>query len=230
LRQLVSKDALHATASHYETLLDGDRDIHMPIPQWNGLEIIVISNVILIASDTAFTTTQRRTLLSAIVGNIHSYALRPEAEILPGCEIEPIPPGVRARCDFGLGIIVEAVEHCPLPGETAIPPIRRPSNAINLTINTTPVRKNALITALAHAHHIPPPAATSGPTSIGNITVTTNLPAPHRSAESPVLQQLCAGIQDTDRRATTSATAAMTSVQHLSPPPSTRCDQQTTQP
>jgi len=202
LRHLVAKDTLDNTAAYYEHLLDGHRDVHMPIPQWNGLEIIIISNVILIASDVAFTPTQRSTLLSAVVADAAVYTARPGVRIIPGHGLEPIPPGTRARCDFGHGVIVEAVEHRPLAGETPRPPRRRPSRKIQLAITTPPAAHYGLVTALAHAHQLPRlHSATATTSSVGDIVVSSDAANTTATVANPTgqqghspLTQICGGI------------------------------------
>lgn len=193
LRHHVPKRELESLATRYEELLDGTRDIHMPIPHWNGLELIAVSNVLLIASERPFSALQHRTVLSAVVADIGAYARRVGVTVIAGCEIEPIPPGLRARCDFGCGIVLEAVEHVRLAGESAVPADRLPRNKIRLFVPAPPPLHAPIVRSLRVAHDLP--SNLSDAAAVGDLTVvSTNSPLLHTDSATADLTGFGTGL------------------------------------
>jgi hypothetical protein len=122
-RSLIDVRELDDDIAFYEWLLGTPADLRMPIPNWGGLELAAIGNLLLIASARPFTPIQRRTAYSLIVPSLSGQldTLRDT-----GTEVleppEDIMPGSRARVRYPDGTIAELVEHRPQPGEQPQPP------------------------------------------------------------------------------------------------------------
>ncbi|MFF2774202.1 VOC family protein [Streptomyces sp. NPDC058052] len=122
-RSLVDVTVLDDRIRAYERLTGTPADLRMPIPDFGGLELAAVGNMLLIASARPFTPIQRRTAYSVIVPSLDG-ALR-RLDQVGGTVLEPpetILPGSRARVRFPDGAIAELVEHRPNPGERPRPP------------------------------------------------------------------------------------------------------------
>lgn len=122
-RSLIDVADLDDHIRAYERLTGTPADLRMPIPDFGGLELAAIGNMLLIASARPFTPIQRRTAYSVIVPSLDG-ALR-KLDQAGGSVLEPaesILPGSRARVRFPDGAIAELVEHRPNPGERPRPP------------------------------------------------------------------------------------------------------------
>ncbi|WP_221359137.1 VOC family protein [Streptomyces beigongshangae] len=131
-RSLIALPDLDEHIGHYENLLGVPADLRMPIPDFGGLELAAVGNLLLIASSRPFTPIQRRTRYSLIVPH-----LQRQLDLLDGTGTtvleppEPILPGARARVRYPDGTLAELVEHRPWPGE-------RPRTAVPGTVRTGP--------------------------------------------------------------------------------------------
>jgi predicted enzyme related to lactoylglutathione lyase len=117
-RQLLDLADLDDRIDYYQRLLGTAADLRMPIPDFGGLELAAVGNLLLIASERPFTAMQRRTAYSLIVPSLDGQLRR--LERLGGSVLEPpesIVPGARARVRYADGMIAELVEHRPRPGE-----------------------------------------------------------------------------------------------------------------
>ncbi|MFE6227898.1 VOC family protein [Streptomyces sp. NPDC057854] len=122
-RSLVDVSVLDERIRCYERLTGIPADLRMPIPDFGGLELAAVGNMLLIASARPFTDIQRRTAYSVIVPSLDG-ALR-RLDQVGATVLEPperILPGARARVRFPDGAIAELVEHRPNPGERPRPP------------------------------------------------------------------------------------------------------------
>jgi len=132
-RSLLPLPQLDDQIAYYEALLGVSADLRMPIPDFGGLELAAVGNVLLIASERAFTPIQRRTSYSLIVPELQHQLKRLTA--LDVAIVEPeerIMPGSRARVRYPDGSLAELVEHRPRPGETAVRPAERASTNVRL--------------------------------------------------------------------------------------------------
>ncbi|MFF2731541.1 lactoylglutathione lyase [Streptomyces sp. NPDC058008] len=117
-RSLIPLSVLDERIRFYEGLTGTAADLRMPIPDFGGLELAAVGNILLIASIRPFTDIQRRTAHSVIVPSLKEQLdrlLDAGATVLEPAE--NILPGSRARVRLGDGTIAELVEHRPLPGE-----------------------------------------------------------------------------------------------------------------
>lgn len=119
-RSMIALADLDEHIGVYERLLNARADLRMPIPDFGGLELAAVGDLLLIASDRPFTPIQLKTTYSLIVPSLAGRlaALQP----LGVTVMEPpemIVPGSRARVRFPDATIAELVEHRPRPRETA---------------------------------------------------------------------------------------------------------------
>lgn len=123
-RSLIDVTALDEHISYYERLLGMPADLRMPIPDFGGLELAAVGNLLLIASARAFTPIQRHTSYSLIVPSLGA-----QLDLLGGTDTtvlepsEPILPGARARVRYPDHTLAELVEHRPWLGEQPRPAI-----------------------------------------------------------------------------------------------------------
>jgi predicted enzyme related to lactoylglutathione lyase len=125
-RLLIDVADLDDRIDFYQRILGVAADLRMPIPDFGGLELAAVGNVLLIGSARPFTPMQRRTAYSLIVPSLKGQ-LR-VLERLGTTVLEPpetIVPGSRARVRYADGAIAELVEHRPRPGEQPRPNPRR---------------------------------------------------------------------------------------------------------
>ncbi|MFJ8443126.1 VOC family protein [Kitasatospora griseola] len=121
-RSLIDVRDLDDHLAFYERLLGLPADLRMPIPDFGGLELAAVGNLLLIASERPFTAVQRRTAYSLIVPSLDR-----QLALLDGTGTtvleppEPILPGARARVRYPDGTVAELVEHRPWNGEEARP-------------------------------------------------------------------------------------------------------------
>ncbi|MFF2353468.1 lactoylglutathione lyase [Kitasatospora sp. NPDC058115] len=133
--RLLARSLIHATdlddhITFYEHLLAVDADLRMPIPDFGGLELAAIGNLLLIASERPFTPMQRRTAYSLIVPSLTTQLTLLHTTATTVLEApEPILPGARARVRYPDGQLAELVEHRPYPGEQ--PRTRTTTNSAN---------------------------------------------------------------------------------------------------
>jgi predicted enzyme related to lactoylglutathione lyase len=133
-RSLIDVSELDDAIAFYEWLLGEPADLRMPIPDFGGLELAAVGNLLLIASSRPFTPIQHSTAYSLIVPSLDEQlaALRDT-----GTEVleppEAILPGARARVRYPDGAIAELVEHRPQPGEQARP-ARAPGPATGIRL------------------------------------------------------------------------------------------------
>lgn len=117
-RSLLNVAELDDRIPFYERLLGVAGDLRMPIPDFGGLELAAVGNLLLIASDMPFTPIQRETAFSLIVPSLNNQL---EKLLYAGATIleppESILPGSRARVRYPDGSIAELVEHRPHPEE-----------------------------------------------------------------------------------------------------------------
>ena len=121
-RLLIDVADLDDRIGFYERLLGVPADLRMPIPDFGGLELAAIGNLLLIASARPFTPIQRQTRYSLIVPSLTGQLER--LHDLGGRVLEPpevIVPGSRARVRYPDGSLAELVEHRPRPGEQPKP-------------------------------------------------------------------------------------------------------------
>jgi hypothetical protein len=119
-RSLISVTELDDRVAFYERLLGVPADLRMPIPDFGGLELAAVGNLLLIASARQFTPIQQQTAYSLIVPSLTSQLEmleRAGVTVLESPEV--IMPGSRARVRYPDGVIAELVEHRPQPGEQA---------------------------------------------------------------------------------------------------------------
>lgn len=121
-RLLIDLDELDDRIALYERLQGVPADLRMPIPDFGGLELAAVGDVLLIASERRFTPVQRRTAYSLIVPSLTAQLglLVPTGTTV----VEPteeIVPGRRARVRYPDGSLAELVEHRPRPGELPDP-------------------------------------------------------------------------------------------------------------
>jgi catechol 2,3-dioxygenase-like lactoylglutathione lyase family enzyme len=122
-RLLIDVADLDECIAFYEWLLGVPADLRMPIPDFGGLELAAVGNVLLIASERSFTAIQRATAYSLIVPSLATELAtlhRAGGTVLE--PVEAILPGTRARVRYPDGAIAELVEHRPRPGESPAPP------------------------------------------------------------------------------------------------------------
>ncbi|WP_157815384.1 VOC family protein [Kitasatospora sp. CB02891] len=121
-RSLIDVRDLDDHLAFYERLLGVPADLRMPIPDFGGLELAAVGNLLLIASERPFTAVQRQTAYSLIVPSLDR-----QLALLDGTGTtlleppEPILPGARARVRYPDGMVAELVEHRPWKGEEARP-------------------------------------------------------------------------------------------------------------
>ncbi|MFF8772516.1 lactoylglutathione lyase [Kitasatospora sp. NPDC015120] len=121
--RLLARSLIHATdlddhIAFYEHLLHVDADLRMPIPDFGGLELAAVGNLLLIASERPFTPVQRRTAYSLIVPSLTAQLTLLHTTATTVLEApEPILPGARARVRYPDGQLAELVEHRPYHGE-----------------------------------------------------------------------------------------------------------------
>ncbi|MGX4734372.1 VOC family protein [Kitasatospora griseola] len=121
-RSLIDVRDLDDHLAFYERLLGVPADLRMPIPDFGGLELAAVGNLLLIASERPFTAVQRQTAYSLIVPSLDR-----QLALLDGTGTtvleppEPILPGARARVRYPDGTVAELVEHRPWKGEEARP-------------------------------------------------------------------------------------------------------------
>ncbi|MFI5808781.1 VOC family protein [Streptomyces sp. NPDC051561] len=122
-RSLIDVADLDDHIAFYERLLGEPADLRMPIPDFGGLELAAIGNLLLIASGRPFTPVQRQTRYSLIVPSLAAQLQRLERTSTVVVESpEVIVPGARARVRYPDGVLAELVEHRPQPGEQPRPP------------------------------------------------------------------------------------------------------------
>ncbi|MFC7869483.1 VOC family protein [Streptomyces murinus] len=122
-RSLIDVAVLDDRIRSYERLTATPADLRMPIPDFGGLELAAVGNMLLIASARPFTAIQRQTAYSVIVPSLDGALSR--LNQVGATVLEPperILPGSRARVRFPDGAIAELVEHRPNPGEQPCPP------------------------------------------------------------------------------------------------------------
>jgi len=123
-RSLVDVAELDQQIAFYERLLGVPADLRMPIPDFGGLELAAVGNLLLIGSARPFTPIQRQTAFSLIVPSLRAQLERLRS--FGGTTVleppERILPGSRARVRLPDGQIAELVEHRPQPGERPDPP------------------------------------------------------------------------------------------------------------
>ncbi|MBG0855458.1 lactoylglutathione lyase [Streptomyces spinoverrucosus] len=181
-RSLVDVAELDDHIAFYERLLGVPADLRMPIPDFGGLELAAVGNLLLIASARPFTPIQRRTSYSLIVPS-----LQRQLELLDGTGttvLEPperILPGARARVRYPDGTLAELVEHRPWDGERPRPPAARPAAApdgVRLLARRavdeeafpdTVRRYETLLQATAMDHPLPTGARAARTAIIGNL-------------------------------------------------------------
>jgi hypothetical protein len=150
-RQLIDLADLDDRIDHYQRLLGIAADLRMPIPDFGGLELAAVGNVLLIASERPFTAMQRRTAYSLIVPSLEGQLRR--LERLGGTVLEPpetIVPGARARVRYADGVIAELVEHRPRPGELPqANPLRLTPTGVRLLARRA-VPADAFATTVSH--------------------------------------------------------------------------------
>ncbi len=133
-RLLIELADLDDRIAFYERLLGVPADLRMPIPDFGGLELAAVGNLLLIASERPFTPVQRRTAYSLIVPSLAGQLgllERTGTEVLE--PVEAIKPGSRARVRYPDGSLAELVEHRPQPGERPSP---RPGLAVREATDT----------------------------------------------------------------------------------------------
>lgn len=122
-RLLIDVADLDDQIAFYEGLLGGPADLRMPIPDFGGLELAAVGNLLLIASARPFTPIQRQTAYSLIVPSLSGQLERlPRIGTIVLEPTETIVPGSRARVRYPDGSLAELVEHRPQPGELPRPP------------------------------------------------------------------------------------------------------------
>ncbi|PAU50868.1 lactoylglutathione lyase [Streptomyces albireticuli] len=127
-RSLIDLADLDDQIVFYERLLGVPADLRMPIPDFGGLELAAVGNLLLIASERPFTPVQRRTAYSLIVPSLAGQLALLERTGTSVLEpVETILPGSRARVRYPDGLLAELVEHRPRPGERPAP---RPGTAV----------------------------------------------------------------------------------------------------
>lgn len=122
-RSLIHVSELDDSIGFYERLLGTPADLRMPIPDFGGLELAAVGNLLLIASERPFTPIQRRTSFSLVVPSLTDELAK--LDRAGGDVLEPaedIVPGSRARVSYPDGAVAELVEHRPRPGERAAAP------------------------------------------------------------------------------------------------------------
>lgn len=121
-RSLIDVADLDNRIAFYERLLGVRADLRMPIPNFGGLELAAVGNLLLIASARGFTPIQRQTAFSLIVPSLAEQLERLQPLGVTVLEpVEEIMPGSRARVRYPDGALAELVEHRPQPGEAAVP-------------------------------------------------------------------------------------------------------------
>lgn len=121
-RSLIALPDLDEHISYYENLLGIAADLRMPIPDFGGLELAAVGNLLLIASSRPFTPVQRQTRYSLIVAHLQRQLDRLDGARATVVEPpEPILPGARARVRYPDGTLAELVEHRPWIGERPRP-------------------------------------------------------------------------------------------------------------
>ncbi|MER5681560.1 VOC family protein [[Kitasatospora] papulosa] len=121
-RSLIRLAELDERIGFYEELTGTAADLRMPIPDFGGLELAAVGNMLLIASVRPFTDIQRRTAHSVIVPALTAQLKRLRAAGATVLEPpETILPGSRARVRYTDGTVAELVEHRPQPGELPRP-------------------------------------------------------------------------------------------------------------
>ncbi|MFI0739950.1 VOC family protein [Streptomyces sp. NPDC021100] len=133
-RLLIDLADLDDRIAFYERLLGVPADLRMPIPDFGGLELAAVGDLLLIASERPFTPVQRRTAYSLIVPSLAGQLRlleRTGTEVLEPAEA--IKPGARARVRYPDGSLAELVEHRPQPGERPSP---RPGLAVREATDT----------------------------------------------------------------------------------------------
>ncbi|UQI48254.1 VOC family protein [Streptomyces sp. HU2014] len=127
-RSLIDLADLDDRIVFYERLLGVPADLRMPIPDFGGLELAAVGNLLLIAGERPFTPVQRRTAYSLIVPSLAGQLALLERTGTSVLEpVETILPGSRARVRYPDGLLAELVEHRPRPGERPDP---RPGTAV----------------------------------------------------------------------------------------------------
>ncbi|WP_252396571.1 VOC family protein [Streptantibioticus parmotrematis] len=122
-RSLIPLAELDRHIAFHEDLLGVPASLRMPIPDFGGLELAAVGDLLLIASERPFTPVQRRTAYSLIVPSLTDELTRLEDTGTTVLEpVESILPGARARVRYPDGTLAELVEHRPQPGEIPRPP------------------------------------------------------------------------------------------------------------
>lgn len=117
-RSLIDVADLDEQIHYYERLLGTPADLRMPIPDFGGLELASVGNLLLIASARGFTPIQRQTSYSLVVPSlVAQLALLSDTGTSVLEPAESILPGARARVRYPGGTLAELVEHRPWQGE-----------------------------------------------------------------------------------------------------------------
>jgi hypothetical protein len=134
-RSLLDVRHLDERIAYYERLLGTAADLRMPIPDFGGLELAAVGDLLLIAGERPFTPMQRRTAFSLVVPSLAGQLARLAPAGVTVLEpSETILPGARARIRYPDGAIAELVEHRPLPGELAAEPRPAPEAATGVRL------------------------------------------------------------------------------------------------
>ncbi|MFJ1876941.1 VOC family protein [Streptomyces chartreusis] len=192
-RSLIDVTDLDEQIHHYERLLGIPADLRMPIPDFGGLELAAVGNLLLIASARGFTPIQRQTSYSLIVPSLESQlALLRDTGTSVLEPAESILPGARARVRYPEGTLAELVEHRPWQGErprTAAPgtaPADLPATGVRLLARHAVNDTEFLATVRLYEALLQVPAIThprlSGPVAartavVGNLLLV-GLPTP----------------------------------------------------
>lgn len=222
-RSLIDVADLDEQIHYYERLLGTPADLRMPIPDFGGLELAAVGNLLLIASARSFTPIQRRTSYSLIVPSLRAQlALLSDTGTSVLEPTEAILPGARARVRYPGGTLAELVEHRPWQGErpcTAAPgtaPADLPATGVRLlarhAVNdaeflTTVRLYEALlqVPAIAHPRLSGPVAARTA--IVGNLLVVgLPTPVPH-DVPQPRVALIVSEAGATDARPSWSADA-----------------------
>ncbi|MER5205570.1 lactoylglutathione lyase [Streptomyces sp. NPDC002825] len=152
-RSLIDISVLDERIRSYERLTGNPADLRMPIPDFGGLELAAVGNMLLIASARPFTDIQRRTAYSVIVPSLDGALSR--LDQVGATVLEPperILPGARARVCFPDGAIAELVEHRPNPGEQPRPPELRQSGHPGVRLLLRKAVSRSMFASLVHLY------------------------------------------------------------------------------
>jgi hypothetical protein len=202
-RSLIDVSDLDEHIDYYEHLLGTPADLRMPIPDFGGLELAAVGNLLLIASARPFTPIQRQTSYSLIVPSLRAALNGLQGTGTTVLEApEPILPGARARVRNPDGTLAELVEHRPWHGEEAHTTTCRtdlPTTGVRLlarhavhqdTFAITVRQYETLLQTPAIAHsglHGPYPAQT---VIVGNLLLVSIPASAPRAAQGPSLALL----------------------------------------